>query len=585
MPDTGSGLPATVSITDRDMAKDFVGESQEHFDSADKNLLILENDPANLDAVGAVFRAVHTIKGVSGFLGLTPIGELAHVAETLLDEVRKGRRKFAGAVVDVTFSALDMLKTMMTDLREALEAGTNMKVRSELSQLIASLQTVLDGKEPAAAQAEPPKTENSKPVQQGVPNPENREALPNEEVSNETARLSAARGGIEVGQTMKVDAEKIDLLLDTIGELVIAESIVASDPDIRGFKSLRLEKNLALLGKITRSLQDMGMAMRLVPIDATFRKMARLVRDLSRKSGKQVELAIEGGETEIDKGMVEKLGDPLVHMIRNSMDHGLETAEARRAAGKNPVGHITLRARHKGGSIHIDIEDDGRGLDREAILAKAMERGLLTTAEGLSDQDVFAFIFAAGFSTAKQVTEISGRGVGMDVVRRNIEALRGNIQIRSVHGHGAVFTIILPLTMAIIDGMLAKVSSEIYVLPTLSIIESFRPNAGMISTVVGKGEMVLFRGALLPLFRLAEIFGVHGAIADPTQAIVIVVEEAGRQWGLLVDDILGQQQIVIKSLGEAMGNVAGVAGASIMADGRPGLILDIAGVIKLATQQ
>jgi two-component system chemotaxis sensor kinase CheA len=312
--------------------------------------------------------------------------------------------------------------------------------------------------------------------------------------------------------------------------------------------------------------------------------MARLVRDLSKKSGKQVELIMEGGETEIDKGMVEKLGDPLVHMIRNSMDHGLENTEGRIASGKNPVGRITLRAYHKGGSIHIDIEDDGRGLDREAIVAKAIEKGLLTTGDGVSDQDVFALIFAAGFSTAKQITEISGRGVGMDVVRRNIDSLRGTIGIKSQPGQGTIFTITLPLTMAIIDGMLARVSSEIYVLPTLSIVESFRPAPEMISSITGKGEMVTFRDTLLPLFHLSNIFKVSGAIEDPSLAIVMVIEEAGRQWGLVVDEILGQQQIVIKSLGDAMGNVPGVSGASIMADGRPGLILDIAGLIRLATE-
>lgn len=641
-------MPSSVPISDRDLAKDFVGESQEHFDAADENLLILEDDPANTDAVGAVFRAFHTIKGVSVFLGLKPVGDLAHVAETLLDEVRKGKRQFTGNVVDVTFAGLDMLKTMMGDLKDALSAGTDMKVRPELPKLIGALKDVLAGVEqplnvergkstaekdvesgtlkveretPKAGAAgsgevagneHPTSNEEKTPsassiagnehptsnIQRPTSNEERAQATEPLKVETSVAgaadssaaagnaaeKTAAPREGVEVGQTMKVDAEKIDLLLDTIGELVIAESIVASDPDIQKLKSLRLEKNLSLLGKITRSLQDMGMAMRLVPIDATFRKMARLVRDLSKKSGKHVELAIEGGETEIDKSMVEKLGDPLVHMIRNSMDHGVESNEERKAKGKDPIGHVTLRAHHKGGSIHIDIEDDGKGLDREAIVAKAIEKGILKTGDGVPDQEVFALIFAAGFSTAKQITEISGRGVGMDVVRRNIESLRGNVLISTRPGQGTIFTIVLPLTMAIIDGMLARVSSEIYVLPTLSIIESLRPSPDMISTVTGKGEMVAFRGNLLPLFRLSDIFHVSGAITNPSDAIVMVVEEAGKRWGLLVDEILGQQQIVIKSLGDAMGIVPGVSGASIMADGRPGLILDIAGVIKLATE-
>jgi two-component system chemotaxis sensor kinase CheA len=598
-----------VQISDRELAKDFVGESQEHFDVADENLLVLENDPTNGEAVGAVFRAFHTVKGVSGFLGLTHVGDLAHVAETLLDEVRKCKRSFSGNAVEVTFNALDMLKTMMADLRQALVAGTEMPVRAELPPLIASIKAVLDGSDSSIHKLAHSVVHSPPVVNTGAAVPKDGgaaavmspvEIAPLKEVETTLATSPAltprgqaesappkelpTREGVEVGQTMKVDAEKIDLLLDTIGELVIAESIVANDPEVRALRSLRVEKNMALLGKITRSLQDMGMAMRLVPIDATFRKMARLVRDLSKKSGKQVELIMEGGETEIDKGMVEKLGDPLVHMIRNSMDHGLENTEGRIASGKNPVGRITLRAYHKGGSIHIDIEDDGRGLDREAIVAKAIEKGLLTTGDGVSDQDVFALIFAAGFSTAKQITEISGRGVGMDVVRRNIDSLRGTIGIKSQPGQGTIFTITLPLTMAIIDGMLARVSSEIYVLPTLSIVESFRPAPEMISSITGKGEMVTFRDTLLPLFHLSNIFKVSGAIEDPSLAIVMVIEEAGRQWGLVVDEILGQQQIVIKSLGDAMGNVPGVSGASIMADGRPGLILDIAGLIRLATE-
>jgi two-component system chemotaxis sensor kinase CheA len=594
----------SVSISDRDLARDFVGEAQEHFDMADENLLILEHDPANVDAVGAVFRAFHTIKGVSGFLGLKPVGELAHVAETLFDEVRKGKRQFVGVVVEVTFNALDMLKIMIGDLKDALMAGADMKVRSELPALIATLKNVLEGATPSTSQGQssspgagkeemlelntaakdcrPPMDDKTAEID--CAKDERDGGRQSFAAAADTTAKSATREGVEVAQTMKVDAEKIDLLLDTIGELVIAESIVASDPDIQALKSLRLEKNMTLLGKITRSLQDMGMAMRLVPIDATFRKMSRLVRDLSKKSGKQVELVMEGGETEIDKGMVEKLGDPLIHMIRNSMDHGIESVEERKAKGKNPVGHVTLRAHHKGGSIHIDIEDDGKGLDREAIVAKAIEKGLLKTGDGVSDQEVFALIFAAGFSTAKQITEISGRGVGMDVVRRNIESLRGNVVIQTRPGEGTTFTIVLPLTMAIIDGMLAKVSSEVYVLPTLSIIESFRPTPKMITTVTGKGEMVAFRGALLPLFRISRVFRVSGAIENPCEAIVMVVEDGGKRWGLLVDNILGQQQIVIKSLGDSMGHVAGIAGASIMADGRPGLILDIAGVVKLALE-
>lgn len=593
-----SKAPATtVPISDRDLANDFVTESQEHFEAADENLLVLEKDPTNKESIGAVFRAFHTIKGVSGFLGLTPVGELAHAAETLLDEIRKGKHSFKGGAVEATFNALDLLKVMIGDLHVALEKNTDFPVRPEVESSIKVLRAITERKEPdmpdaglppaVVPVAEPvaikPTVERGQPVSTEATAPKAPEHKHKPAAETKAAGDAAAKATGEAGGTMKVDASRIDLLLDTIGELVIAEAIVAGDPDIQAIKSLRLEKNLALLGKITRSLQDMGMSMRLVPIDPVFRKMARLVRDLSHKSGKKVDLKIEGGETEIDKSMVDKLGDPLVHMIRNSMDHGLESSEDRLAAGKPEVGVITLRAYHKGGSIQIDIEDNGRGLNREAIVNKAIERNLIRSGEGMSDQEIFALIFEPGFSTAAKITEISGRGVGMDVVRRNVESLRGNVIIRSTPGEGSVFTLALPLTTAIIDGLLARVGAEIFILPTLSVLESFRPLDGQIHPVGGQGEVVSFRDMLLPLYRLSAILNVPNAHSDPCQAIIMVIEDSGRYWGLMVDELLGQQQVVIKSIGDGVGVVPGIAGASILADGRPGLILDTAGIIRLVS--
>ena len=568
-----------INISDAEMARDFVNEAQEHFDSADDNLLTLEHDPNNKDAIATVFRAFHTIKGVSSFLGITPITDLGHVAETLLDEVRKGKRVFGGNVVDVTFAGLDMLKMLVGDLGTAVRSGTPLYVRREYPAVLARVKAVVSGiSEPAEAVVvkQAPVAKPVAPVKQSEDVHE--EARPAAE-----GEQRAAAGGVEVRQAMKVDAEKIDLLLDTIGELVIAESIVAQDKEIVALQSQRLDKNISHLTKITRMLQDLGMSMRLVPIDATFRKMARLVRDLSKKVNKEVEFITEGSETEIDKGMVEKLADPLVHMIRNSLDHGIEAEKSTRiAAGKDPIGHITLRAYHKGGSIHIDIQDDGRGLDKEAIIAKGIERGLINSGDGMSDQQVFMMIFGAGFSTAKVVTEVSGRGVGMDVVRRNIETLRGNILIKSEKGVGTTFTIVLPLTMAIIDGILARVGTEMYIIPTMSIVESIKPTSEIISTINEKSEMIMFRNSILPLFRLYRLFGLENAIEDPCKGILVIVEDSGKQVAILVDELLGQQQTVIKNLGEGVGTVQGVAGASIMANGQPGLILDISGMIKMA---
>ncbi|MFP4285664.1 MAG: Hpt domain-containing protein, partial [Desulfovermiculus sp.] len=583
-----------VPISDPEITAEFITEAQEHFDIADENLLTLETDPQNLNAVAAVFRAFHTIKGTCGFLGLTPHSELAHRAENLLDEVRKERMAFAGSVVDATFNALDMLKAMTADLKTALEQGVGYTPGPQLREVYDFVVSVRDNaparktassdekmmQKPPSAVERDSAQEGTSPEPSSAPAPEFKPANPTET----SAAGPNGSGGTQIKQTMKIDADKIDLLLDTIGELVIVESIVTQDESLNGNMSARLERNMAQLTKITRSLQDMGMSMRMIPIEPTFRRMARLVRDLAKKSGKQVELEMQGKETELDKAMVEKLGDPLVHMVRNAVDHGIEpTSEDRTAAGKPAKARIKLHAYHEGGSIHIAISDDGRGLNRETIASKALERGIISSAEGMSDEEIYALIFEPGFSTADQITDVSGRGVGMDVVRSNIEALRGNIRIHSLPGKGTTFTLILPLTMAIIDGMLVRVGSERYILPLLSIIQSFQPTRDMLATVAGRGETLPFRGRLVPMFRLGRLFSVSEAVTDPTQGIAIVVEDAGRQAALLVDELLGQNQTVIKTLGTAMGSIPGVAGASIMSDGQPGLIIDVSGVVRMAT--
>ena len=567
---------APVEIEDPEITAEFISEINEHFEVSDENLITLESDPANEEAIASIFRAFHTIKGTTSFMGLMAVSKLAHKAESLLDEVRKGRLGFEGGVVDATFAALDLLKRMFKDLEAALNSGGPFTPDPELPHVFTWLKQATEGggapaappplKVPAAAPEAPPRAAR----EEGEP------ARPGDAPAREGA------GGTKVRQTMKIEAERIDLLLEIIGELVIVESIVSQEVAAYRGQSRELESNLSQLTKITRSLQDMGMSMRLIPIDNTFRKMSRLLRDLTKKTGKQINLQMEGKDTELDKGMVEKLGDPLVHMIRNSVDHGIEMPEERAAAGKDPTGTIVLRAYHQGGNIHIEIRDDGRGLDREAIAAKAIERGLATTTDNLSDEEVYGFIFQSGFSTAKQVSDVSGRGVGMDVVKTNILGMRGNIRIASEKGQGTTFTLVQPLTMAIIEGMIVRVGSERYILPLLSIVESFQPTREMITSVYGKGEMVPFRGGLLPLFRLGEVFSIGDAETDPVKAIAVVIEDSGRQLALLVDELLGENQTVIKSLGRGLGKVEGIAGASIMPDGYPGLIIDVAGLFKLA---
>ena len=359
--------------------------------------------------------------------------------------------------------------------------------------------------------------------------------------------------------------------------------MIRQDSTLRQGASSNLLRNLTQMDKITRELQQLGMSLRMIPVRATFQKMARIVRDLAKKSGKQVAFELHGEDTMLDKSIVDRIGDPLIHLVRNSVDHGIETAvQERIAAGKPERGTVRLNAFHKGGNINIEIRDDGRGLDREAIMAKARQRGLIGEHEVLTDREVFELIFHAGFSTAKQITDVSGRGVGMDVVKRAIEDLRGSIGIESEAGKGTCFTLRLPLTLAIIDGMLVCIGDERYIIPTLSIVESLRPAAEDVVTVIKKGEMVRIREDLIPLFRLADLFQVRGAKTDPTQAIIIVVEDNGKRTGLLVDDLLGQQSTVIKSLGASLRGLPGVAGGSILSDGTVGIILDVGSLVKLA---
>jgi two-component system chemotaxis sensor kinase CheA len=366
-----------------------------------------------------------------------------------------------------------------------------------------------------------------------------------------------------------------------VGELVIAQSLVTQDGDVRSLQSPQLMRHLAQLGRITAELQKTATSLRMVPIKSTFEKMTRLVRDLSLKAGKQVELQFSGEETELDRNLIEELDDPLVHMIRNAVDHGIEKPDVRVAKGKPARGVVQLRAFHQGGNILIEIKDDGAGLNPERLLAKARQQGLAAEGETLSESEIFRFIFAPGFSTAEKITEISGRGVGMDVVRRNIANLRGKIEIASILNQGSAFTIYLPLTLAIIDGLLVGVGDQRFILPTLSVRESFRPTPAMISTVHQRGEMVNVRGRLCPLLRLHRHFDIAPQTEDPAQAIIIVLESNHELRCLMVDQLLGKQEVVIKSLGETFKASHALAGAAILGDGRVGLILDVNNLIHL----
>jgi two-component system chemotaxis sensor kinase CheA len=378
--------------------------------------------------------------------------------------------------------------------------------------------------------------------------------------------------------SVRVDTSKLDYLVDMVGEMVIAQSLVRHNETLGVATDPRLHRDLAQLARITGEVQRTAMAMRMVPIGQLFQRATRQVRDLSRKVGKQVELATRGEDTELDKTIAEELADPLMHMVRNAIDHGIESPAAREAAGKPPQARISLAAYHQGGQIVIEVADDGRGLDSRKILAKAREKGLVDDSARLSESDTFRLILEPGFSTAEQVTDISGRGVGMDVVRTQVQKLRGRIEIRSEAGQGTTFLLKLPLTLAIIDGLVVKVGRHRYIVPLFAVREMFRPAAGSMFTVQNRQEMTLVRGRLLPVLRLYKRFGVEPRTEDPCQALLIVAETEGHPFCLMVDDLVGKQEVVIKSLGMGLGKIPGVAGGAILGDGRVGLILDVGGL-------
>ncbi len=554
--DAPAPAPQAV-IIDQGLLQDFVSDASDQLEVMDTNLLALERNASDLEALNALFRAFHTVKSASAIMQFTGLERLAHAVENVLDQLREAKSAFEGDVAAVCFDAVTAIRRMTDEVRQGKSPDT-----PEAAKQVDSLVARIQGQEQTGTVKAPSLTP---------------EARPGAEYDQSQAVAAVVRDGI------KVDAEKLDRLIDVIGEIVISETMVAQSAELKAISAGQLIfKHLDRLNKLTRTLQEIGMSLRMVPIRHTFRKMSRIVRDVSKKLDKKVELKLLGEDTELDKTVADKIGDPLVHMVRNAIDHGIEkTVEERLLAGKPEHGTVALRAFHKGGSICIEIEDDGRGIDRNKLLAKAVEKGIVSADAQLTDHEVQMLVFHPGLSTAEKVTDVSGRGVGMDVVKRNIEELHGQVDIQSTIGKGTLFSIRIPHTLAIIEGMVVAVGRERYVVPTYSIIRSVRASAAQLVTASGKrAEMLNLHGEILPLFRLGRFYSVPQAQDDPEKGIVMVVEEDNRRIGLLVDEILRQQQFVIKGLGGSMKNVPGISGGTIMPDGNVGLILDVGAVIK-----
>jgi two-component system chemotaxis sensor kinase CheA len=582
-PGTSEESPLNLDVAgDGDLLREFITESREHLDNIEQGVLVLENQPADAETLNTIFRAFHTFKGGAGFLNLTPINKLAHVLESLLDLARQGKLAITTPVIELILRGRDVLKNFLDEIEGQINGSrpvvpiciATASLKAEARRLIDGVPAVKTG-----AAACPPETRSPQPVSGAEPAAASAApAAP--AVGGPAKAVHEVKGG--PGGMVKVDTVKLDGLLDLVGEMVIAQSLVGENLNQLTGLDPQLVRNMAHLSRITKELQRVSMSMRMVPVRGVFQKMARVTRDLGAKLQKKVQFQTSGEDTELDRGVVEELNDPLLHMIRNSMDHGIESEEKRIAAGKPPIGTVQLRAYHQGGSIVVEIEDDGAGLDRNRLLKKAIERGMATAGADLTDEEVFGFIFAAGFSTAEKVTDLSGRGVGLDVVRRNIEQLRGRVDISSRLGQGTLFKITLPLTLAIIDGLIVRVGEERYIIPTLSVRESFRPRADMISQVQGRAEVVNVRGRLIPLLRLHELFGDASESMNAAEGIVVVVESGISVRCLLVDGLLNKQEVVIKNLNDMLIHKnRALAGAAILGDGRVGLILDVNALVHL----
>jgi two-component system chemotaxis sensor kinase CheA len=544
--------------TSRELLSEFYNEAVDHLHQIEAALLALEQQPESPEALNSIFRSFHTIKGNAGFLALKPMHVLAHEVESLLDLARNRRLKLTSAIITEVLRSRDALQALCQQIATGLEKGVPPDRIVPIGHLVRSVRALATGAV-EAPQAEIPA--GAAPAPQSVA-----EAQP-----------AAAK------QTVRVTTEKLDSLMDVVGELVVVQSQLAETARSLMQSAPHLARNVAQVSRITKELQNTAMSLRMIPIKPTFQKMERLARDLARECSKKVNFITAGDDTELDRTMVEAIGDPLVHMVRNALDHGLERPEARAASGKPETGTVNLKAYYEGNSVIIELRDDGRGIAPEKVLAKARSLGLVPKDAELTTDEIFRLIFLPGFSTAEKVTAVSGRGVGMDVVKRNIEnKLRGKIEIASEVGRGSVFKIRLPLTLAIIDGLVVQVGTDRFILPSTSVQMALRPARENILMVHGDREVLDLRGRMLPLHRLHRRFGIPARATDPWDGIVLIVESSGKVCALLVDEMINKQEVVIKSLGAYMQGLHGVAGGAILGDGNIALILDPGALLQAA---
>jgi two-component system chemotaxis sensor kinase CheA len=591
---------------DEELLEGFLTETTELLEKMDDDLVTLEKSPGDMELMNSIFRSIHTVKGASSFLGFELLVKISHKTEDVLNRLRKGELQVTAEIMDVILDAADLIKVLVNDIRngEIIERdldGAIEKLLPYISGNFAEATVLTESKEESpspgvapveeagdlpeeaeAAESEPVRIVET-PVSAPAPVPAPAVARP------ATTKPAPARSEeISDNTTVRIDVKRLDDLMNQVGEMVLERNrILQMNIDYQTRENMvnfgdEFGKLAKRIDFVTSELQMQVLKIRMIPVEKVFKKFPRIVRNLSRDLGKEVELQIIGEETELDRSVVDEIGDPLIHLIRNALDHGLELPEERVAAGKPRTGKVVLSATHEGNQIIISIKDDGRGIDPEKLARKAVEKGLISDEQvaGMTQKEILDLIFLPGFSTKEKATDLSGRGVGMDVVRTNIRKLNGIIELRSEVGYGSEIVLKLPLTLAIIQSLLVEVEHEVYSIPLAAVLETLKVENSSFHLIGGQ-EVLKLRESVLPLLRLQRVFGVSERAEKSSQSYIVVIGVAEKRIGIIVTRLLGQQEVAIKSLGKYLAKAPGIAGSTIMGDGRVALIIDPAGLIEM----
>ena len=589
----GTGNTPSFDNEMAEIVESFIVESNEIMDRLGPSLLELEKNPTDAELHNVIFRAVHTMKGTSSFLGFEQLTTLAHHFEDVLNKIRRNELQVTTEKMDVMFEAFDLLKVLV----QRIESHDTTKV--DLTAILPKLDTIARGD--SVPTAETAQVSQASSTMAAVPEaPAVDISVLDESIKSDSEELAPKVEEAKVNQTaqqtqgkaadtsIRVDVARLDALMNLVGELVLGRNQLAQIAHKVGdqHESFSVARELAETNAhidfITTELQMAVMKTRMIPISKVFNKLPRLIREVSKETGKEVDLVIAGEETELDKTLIEQLNDPMVHLLRNAADHGVELPNDRKALGKPSKGIVTIKAEHEGNHFIISVQDDGKGMDAEVLKRKAIEKGMITElqAREMTQREAFNLIFAPGFSTAQKVTNVSGRGVGMDVVRTNIQKLKGTIDIESQVNVGSKIVIKLPLTLAILQALLVEAAGEIFSIPLESVLEVVKIDTKDLACVNGR-EVIRLRESILPISRLAEVLCNGKKGADAKSIYVVVVGIAEQRLGLVIDSLLGQKEIVIKNIGEYLGNIKGIAGSTILGDGRVIMIIDIGELMKL----